>query len=135
MKTLDVRILNKTKGTVLASRLSFALKHNERRKGLIGSSGLQFGEAFVFTGCRQIHTFGVPFPIDVVFVDGKGVISRAYRNLAPGRVTGIMLRSSTAIELKAGALQAAGTGPGDMLELGGHDWGFSFKNTLTLLTK
>ncbi|MBN2168682.1 MAG: DUF192 domain-containing protein, partial [Actinobacteria bacterium] len=75
MKTVYAGLFNKTKGVLLAERLSFALKHNDRRKGLIGLSGLNGEEAYVFPRCRQVHTFGMLFPIDVIFLDRSSKVT------------------------------------------------------------
>lgn len=125
MNTVDVRLLNKTKGTEVASRLGFALKNKERRKGLTGRQGIQDCEAFVFPKCRQIHTFGMLFTIDVIFINRQGVVVKIYRCLEPGRLTGVVFTGFTTVELAAGTLERTGTEPGDRLEFEGWNPGFS----------
>lgn len=124
LKMVNAQILNKTRNTVIASRSGFALRHNERRRGLTGRPGLECGEAVVFPGCRQIHTFGMLFPIDVVFVDRRGVIRKTYRNLVPGRLTGIMFRGIDAVELAAGTLERTNTQSGDLIGFSGNSGAF-----------
>jgi uncharacterized protein len=42
--------------------------------------------ALLFPRCRSIHTFGMRFPIDVVFLDAYGQVVRVDRRLLPHRV-------------------------------------------------
>jgi len=67
------------------------------------------GEALVLPRCRQIHTFGMKFPIDVLFLDKSGKVVRAVRDMKPGRLTAWVLRARTTVELPAGTLERTGT--------------------------
>ena len=53
-------------GTVLASA-EVATTRRARRRGLLGRDGVD--GAFVLRPCRQVHTFGMRFPIDVAWCD------------------------------------------------------------------
>jgi uncharacterized membrane protein (UPF0127 family) len=44
------------------------------------------GEGLLFPGCRSVHTFGMRFPLDVVFIDRDGEIVRTERAVGPRRV-------------------------------------------------
>jgi uncharacterized protein len=58
-------------------------------------------EALVFPRCRSVHTFGMRFPIDVVFVDHSWNELRVARSLSPRRVAGCR-GAYAAIEVAAG---------------------------------
>ena len=75
------------------------------------------GEALVITRCRQVHTFGMRFPIDVLFVNGSGVVVGSRRDMAPRRLSRIAWRGRDAIELPAGTLERTGTSAGDVIEI------------------
>jgi hypothetical protein len=44
------------------------------------------GPGLLIPRCRSVHTFGLRFPIDVVFLDGEGGEIARVRGLGPGRV-------------------------------------------------
>jgi uncharacterized protein len=56
--------------------------------------------ALLIPRCRSVHTFGMRFPIDVVFLDAAGRVVRVARGVPPGRVVGCR-RAVTAIETAA----------------------------------
>src|SRR5439155_25656242 len=72
-------------GDVLASA-EVARKVRARTAGLIGRDPGSVAGALVLRPCRQIHTLGMRFPIDVAFCDREGVVLRTV-TVAPWRVT------------------------------------------------
>jgi uncharacterized membrane protein (UPF0127 family) len=106
-------ILNLTRGTTIASEVHFATTGKDRTRGLLGRDLMPEGEALVFPRCRQVHTFGMRFPIDVLFVDKHGRVARAVQDMKPGRLSAWVLRSSSTVELPAGTLEKSGTRTSD----------------------
>jgi uncharacterized membrane protein (UPF0127 family) len=43
-------------------------------------------EALRIPRCRSVHTFGMRFPLDVIFLDGEGRPVRVERGVRPWRV-------------------------------------------------
>jgi uncharacterized membrane protein (UPF0127 family) len=72
-----------------------------RLLGLAFLDGLDGGEALLVRGCRSIHTFGMRFAIDVVFVDGEMRVLKIARDVRPRRVVSCR-RAAAAIEMGAG---------------------------------
>ena len=101
----------------LATRALIANSLPERMKGLIGRKNLQEGEGMVFPRCSQVHTFGMLFPIDVVFLDCEGRVIKLYHSLKPFRITSVVKGSRTVIELPAGVLEKTETKSGDFLKI------------------
>jgi uncharacterized membrane protein (UPF0127 family) len=60
------------------------------------------GEGLLIPGCRSVHTFGMRFPIDVVFLDGARSPLDVARAVPPNRVVGDR-RAAAVLELPAGA--------------------------------
>jgi uncharacterized membrane protein (UPF0127 family) len=96
-------LVNERTGGVIADAVEFARTRAERRKGLLGRDGLPRGAAMVITPCNAIHTVGMRFPIDVLFVDRGGRVRRIVRNLPPTRIS-ICLTAKSTIECPAGQL-------------------------------
>jgi hypothetical protein len=63
-----------------------------------------------------VHTVGMRFPIDVVFIDGDGRAVRVVPELAPWRIA-MSARARAVIELAAGTAKASDIQVGDMLYL------------------
>lgn len=100
-------------GRVLAA-LEVAADRRARRRGLRGRA--DFEGALVLRPCRQVHTFGVPFPIDVAFCEGDGTVV-ATTSLRPRRVSRLSLRSAFVIEAPEGAFARWGLRRGDKVEI------------------
>jgi uncharacterized membrane protein (UPF0127 family) len=73
----------------------------ERMRGLLGRPPLRHGQALLIDGCNMVHTVGMGYAIDVVFVDRAGVIQRVCPAVAPWRARSC-LRARRVIELAAG---------------------------------
>ena len=81
-------------GRMVAERLRAAHTHWTRLRGLLGTSGLAAGDGLWIRPCRQVHMFGMRYPIDVLFLDdGLGVV-HAIADLGPGRVSPRVVRTA-----------------------------------------
>jgi uncharacterized membrane protein (UPF0127 family) len=100
---------------VLASA-EVAVTGKSRRRGLRGRDHLD--GVLVLRPCRQVHTFGMKFPIDVVFCDREGFVLHVSR-LRPDRVSRYVLRAYFAIEAADGAFERWEIGLGDVVEVRG----------------
>lgn len=107
-------------GVVVVDRLRAAHTHWTRLKGLLGTSGLEPGEGLWIRPCRQVHMFGMRYPIDVVFLgDGLGIVG-VVEHLAPGRVSPRVTESTSVLELPAGTVARLGLVVGRRLEIEGE---------------
>ena len=55
----------------------------KRLRGLLGTT--EDANPVALMRCRSIHTFAMPYPIDIAFVDEGGLILDAIRALAPNK--------------------------------------------------
>lgn len=85
-----------------------------RTRGLLGRDGID--GVMVLERCRNVHTFGMRFPIDVAFCDRDGVVVRV-ATLPPHRISPIVWRAARVLEAEAGAFDRWGVRVGDRLEL------------------
>ena len=107
---------NETKGVVLAPRVRVASSLWDRGVGLLGVASLPAGEGLWLKPCRSIHTFFMRFPIDVLFLDGRGaVLSQA--TLAPWRFSRWERQAAGVLELASGTLARTKTDAGDRITL------------------
>ncbi len=76
-----------------------------RLRGLIARPVPSPSEGWLLPQCAAVHTFGMAYPIDVVFLGAGGRIQRVQPGIGPGRVA--CLRGALAVvELRAGQAQA-----------------------------
>lgn len=116
-----MRAFNRTKGRVLGTRVRTAKTFLERMRGLLGTRGLEGGEGLWIAPCASVHSFGMGYSIDVVFLDAAGTVVGLVPSLSPNRITRWFPRASGALELPAGTIGETETEPGDRVELRGEE--------------
>ena len=85
-----------------------------RMRGLLGRRALPPGEGILLRPAASVHTFFMRFPIDVVFLDGDGVVLRIERELPAWRVAACR-GAKAAVELAAGEAARRGLRSGERL--------------------
>jgi uncharacterized membrane protein (UPF0127 family) len=115
-----LRVANQTKGQVLADRADIADTSAKRRTGLLRHLGLEPGEGLWIAPCEGVHTFGMKFPIDVIFLTRKKLVLKTRPDMRKGRIA-FSLRAHSVLELPAGTLAQTGTVAGDQLEFEKYD--------------
>jgi uncharacterized membrane protein (UPF0127 family) len=100
-------------GDVLAAA-EVAGTRRDRRRGLRGREHLD--GAFVIRPCRNVHTVGMRFPVDVAFCDHDGVVVRSCC-LRPWRLSPLVLRAALVSEAPAGAFDRWNLRVGDKVEV------------------
>jgi len=66
-------------------RVLVARSFLQRARGLLGRTHLAADEALLLRPCSSVHTFGMCFAIDVVFIDPQGVVVAVREALGPWR--------------------------------------------------
>jgi len=112
-----MRVCNLRNGMELSSKVEMADRLLKRMKGLLGRKKLEEGESLCITPCMSIHTIGMRFSIDAVFLDKRNVVIKVKKNLLPNRITALALRAVSVLELPAGTLTATDTRIGDTVEI------------------
>jgi uncharacterized membrane protein (UPF0127 family) len=100
----------------VATTVEGAFDSASRTRGLLGRASLAPDHALVIAPCSAVHTFGMQFPIDVIFSARDGRILKIRRNMRAGRMTGA-IGSFATIEMAAGEADRHGLRTGDYLEL------------------
>lgn len=109
-------VRNRRTAVRLADRAIPALDSTSRRRGLLKHASLPEGDAMIIAPTCAVHTFGMRFPIDVVFVARDGRVLKTRAAVGPWRMTGA-LGAHAVIEMAAGTLERHDTRPGDVLEI------------------
>jgi uncharacterized membrane protein (UPF0127 family) len=111
-----VRVVNRTREILLGDKVRTARTFLSRLVGLLGTAAIAEGEGLWIVPCRSVHTLGMRYPIDVAFLDARGIVVGVLEGLPPNRVGRVFRDARGALELRSGILAATGTSPGDRLE-------------------
>lgn len=107
---------NATRGVLIGRAVARAETFAARARGLLGRSSLRDGEGLWIAPCRCIHSFGMRFPFDALFLDGSLRVVAAYRSFRPNRMSRVHLKAQGVLELPAGTIDATGSAVGDQVE-------------------
>jgi hypothetical protein len=108
-------VRNVTSQTTLCDRGMVADTSEKRRTGLLKHQSLLEGEGLWITPCEGVHTFGMNFPIDVIYLSKKKVVLKLRPNMVRRRLS-FCLRAHSVLELPAGMIAKSRTAVGDQLE-------------------
>lgn len=85
-----------------------------RGLGLLVGKALGDGEGLLIAPCSAVHTVGMRYPIDVVFLDRQARVLKVCPAVRAGRMR-FRLRAHAVLELRAGAAGRQGLTPGTCL--------------------
>lgn len=80
------RLIDPDTGAVVADELHVADSFAGRLVGLLGKPGLKAGQALLLRNCRSVHSWGMRFSIDVVFLADDGTVAEIHRGVRPWRL-------------------------------------------------
>jgi uncharacterized membrane protein (UPF0127 family) len=87
----------------------------KRRTGLLKHTGLAPGEGLWIVPCEAVHTIGMKFAIDVVYLSKQKKVLKIRDNKGKWQMS-MCLRAHSVLELPAGRAAETGTEVGDQLE-------------------
>ena len=111
-----MRVVSRTREILLGDKVRTASTFLSRFVGMLGTDAIADGEGLWIVPCRSVHTLGMRYPLDVAFLDARGVVVGILEGLPPNRVGRIFRDARGALELRSGILAATGTVPGNRLE-------------------
>jgi len=110
---------NRTRQSYLATALAVADTHWTRLRGLLGLSSNDFGHGhgLWIVPCRGVHTLGMGFPIDVVYLDRSMKVIHIQNELAPWRFSPVRVQAQSVLELPCRTAAETRTEVGDKIEI------------------
>jgi hypothetical protein len=115
--TVRGALIDADSGRTVAARIVRAETLFARTAGLLGRSRLDDDEGMFFADCAAVHTIGMRMAIDVLFLDGDGVVVHVEPSAQPWRAYVAGPGAQAVIELAAGACARLGIAPRQRLEL------------------
>jgi len=110
---------NRTRQAHLATALAVADTHWTRLRGLLGLSTEDFGSGsgLWIVPCRGVHTLGMGFPIDVVYLDRGLKVIGIKPEVGPWRFAPVVREAASVLELPCGKAAETSTAVGDTIEI------------------
>ncbi len=87
----------------------------DRMRGLLGSAPLKQNEGLLIVPCSSVHTFGMTYAIDLVFLDKQLTIIKTVKALKPWRMAASSA-ASMVLELATDSLERLQLTNGQQLE-------------------
>jgi uncharacterized membrane protein (UPF0127 family) len=111
----EVSVVNRSKATVVGSRIAVADSFLTRLVGLIGKRSLDSDQGLLISPSSGVHTCWMSMSIDVVALDRANRVIKLAHNVRPWRLSGLSTKTSRILELPPGRIQTAGIEVGDQL--------------------
>ncbi|HAJ95807.1 MAG TPA: hypothetical protein DCP02_06200 [Actinobacteria bacterium] len=100
---------------MIANRVFTADNFLQRLFGLLFKNPLNDGEALLIRGCTSIHTIGMRYNVDAVFIDERGTVLSTFKDIPPWRFTPYIRGARSVIEFSSGLLKEKSLNEGDKI--------------------
>ena len=107
---------NVTRNTVIGDGIRDAATFLARSRGLLGKEGLATGEGLWISPCGSIHSFGMRFAFDALFLDRNLTVVGRYDRFRRNRISRVYWSARGVLELPAGTIERTGTEVGDEIQ-------------------
>lgn len=111
-----LKVVNRTRDRVLGDAIRQANTFFLRARGFLGADGLSEGEGLWICPCTGIHSFGMRFEFDALFLDAKRRVVGVYSRFRRNRLSRVFWNARGVLELPAGMIESTGTEVGDEIE-------------------
>lgn len=107
-------IINVTRQRTLAEQGKMAINFWSRFKGLLFTNNFSAGQGILIKPCFSIHTIGMSYCIDILFIDSADTIVKMVVGMKPYRFASCA-GSAYVIEVPTGTIEGTGTQLGDKI--------------------
>jgi hypothetical protein len=113
-------VYNTTRETFVATEAKMADGYFSRLVGLLGKTRrwARPGHGLWIVPSHGVHTIGMLFAIDLVFLDRDGCVVHTEEYVRPFRISRVTLKAQSVLELPPYTVFRSGTQVGDRLEIG-----------------
>jgi uncharacterized membrane protein (UPF0127 family) len=108
-------VYNRTRECFLGLRVTAADTTLSRLKGMIGRLKLRFDEGIWVVPSSGIHTLGVLFPLDLIYLDKDFRVIHIIEHFPAFRIAPIRTHADSVLELPTHTIYSSQTQPGDQL--------------------
>ena len=114
-----VYVYNRTRQTFVATEVVVADTYMRRLIGLLGKTRrwARPGRGLWIIPSCGVHTIGMLFPIDLVFIDRECRVVSIQEFVRPFRISRVCLKATSVLEFPAYTIHRSATEIGDTLEI------------------
>jgi uncharacterized membrane protein (UPF0127 family) len=109
--------INVTRGVSLTDCARVADSFSTRLVGLLRDTALAQGDGLWIVPCNSIHSIGMKFIFDAVFLDKNLRVVHLMREMKAWRLSKIVFSAHSVLELPAGTIVQSATVFGDQFEM------------------
>ena len=113
---MGMRVRNATRDCALGDGVRQASSLFSRMRGLLGTRNLSPGEGLWLFPCSSIHSLGMAFEFDALFLDAGMRVVALHRRFRKNRFSRIYWNARGVLELPEGTIERTGTEVGDEIE-------------------
>lgn len=113
MNKKPMRIVNRTRRTLVGDDVRLVDTWVGRLRGYLGRDRPRKGQGILLFPCRAVHTYGMGFPLDVIFLDHEGRVLEVAADLSPGTRSGPVKEAEYVLEVPPGTIEDTQTRVGD----------------------
>ena len=111
-----MKIRNATRGSFLGGAIRSADTFFLRMRGLLRTDELAEGEGLWIHPCSSIHSLGMRFEFDALFLGPGGKVVGRYERFRRNRISRVFWNARGVLELPAGTIERTGTEVGDEIQ-------------------
>jgi uncharacterized membrane protein (UPF0127 family) len=108
-------VFNRNRESFLGLRVAHADTLLMRMRGLLGRIGMKPDDGIWLNPSLGIHTIGMLFAIDLVYLDASNRVIHLVEHLSPFRISPIKIKCASILELHPRAIFSSNTKVGDEL--------------------
>jgi len=108
-------VYNQTRESFLSFGVTVADTHWARLKGLIGRLKLRSDEGLWIVPSSGVHTWGLLFPIDLIYLDDKQQVIYVTEHFPRFRIAPLKISAASVLELPIHTIYTSQTHAGDQL--------------------
>lgn len=100
----------------MAEQVRLANNFFLRLRGLLFTKSLPSGKGLLISPCKSIHSIGMSYAIDAVFLDSTNNVVGVISDFKPGQISAIYWKAVNCLELPAGTIAQSSTVIGDKID-------------------
>jgi len=110
-----MKILKNTE--IISNNILYANTPIKRLIGLLGRTSFNDIDGLLLTPCSQIHSIGMRFVFDAIYLDKNNKIIALFENISHNRILPYKLNAKSVLELPKGSIIEKNLKIGDILDI------------------
>lgn len=94
---------NKTRDTIIGSKIYRADSFISKLVGLLGKKNLDEGEGLLIGGCSSVHMMGMKIPLDLIFLNKENKVLKIVEAAQPNKLSFSCKGAKKVVELWVGS--------------------------------